>query len=461
MSVNTSERSSLSQEQTRFSGPGFSSFTPRSLGNIPAVAMQRIFKPQWPDPERSIGDEYTPLISKTRTMKRCWAARGPAADAFAEICPELESLLNYRDDLDDQEDQSQIWAFTCCMIGRHQGRARPSIILHCRQTSICQKAIGIIMETKWWKSFKQKYPAFTFTIRSCAPRPIELADEVTLSNFQGLAGDVFAPGFKQSASNCCGLPIFILLPDGNSSSNQRLKSPDRNSSSLYRQATMGGIVRVGNELRGLTVAHSFHILSQDDAIIDEEEEVTFFDDESEDEAIDATSIDSIMGDVDKKDDADQVKGQGKNKPRTRSSKLGSQSSESSANSNPDTSIFTTLPDFDAPRLGRLVESSYQHANNTLDWAIFSIERPLDIDSNFVLNTGRQPFRLKRIVEIAPSSDSCWRQSQDVCVAKKENEIVTGRMACAKFFLRLPGRPGFAETRQLLLSEPLGWYSVTH
>lgn len=137
-------------------------------------------KPKWPDPQSSLGVEFTPLRQHLKIRRR-WDAQGEALKAFYEIAEELKIFKARRDDLDQFEGKSAIWGWTCCMYGRAPHDARPAIVVHCDSKSCCERVVREIQLTQWWNQFHSRYPAFSFIVSSKAPRPIALGGATKLA----------------------------------------------------------------------------------------------------------------------------------------------------------------------------------------------------------------------------------------------------------------------------------------
>lgn len=250
-------------------------------------------KRTWPNPEISLGQEFTPLRHRLK-VKRRWGAIGPAKDAFLEISEELQNLKSLRDDLDELEDKSAIWGITCCMVGRFPEDARPSIVVHCQSKACCERIIKAIESTLWWTEFKEKYPSFTFVIDSKAPRPIylsgvtndprpsfgsdlplrrsprlgnnrrvrsasqseerrseyseidtNLSSQLETISETGISTETDMTEYINEDGTFCGRPILYSFKNSHGSQHQR-------------KATLGGIWIVGGVAYGLTVAHPFY-----------------------------------------------------------------------------------------------------------------------------------------------------------------------------------------------------------
>jgi hypothetical protein len=130
-------------------------------------------KPTWPDPLDSLGDEWRPMRQHMK-KKRRWAAIGPAANAFLEICDELKNLKEVRDDLEELESKAWPWGWSFCMAGRSPDNAKPYIVVHCESRSCCVRILQVIENEAWWKRFHDKYPSIGFVIDKKAPRPLLL-----------------------------------------------------------------------------------------------------------------------------------------------------------------------------------------------------------------------------------------------------------------------------------------------
>jgi hypothetical protein len=209
----------------------------QSKTTLPALSVKMLLSAKWPDPELSLGRQYKPLMDKLKRTKLCWGAQGPALDAYNEISDKIWELLNERDDLDEGADGSYPWGHTCCMVGRRREQARPTIVVHCRSKTCCRNIIDLIQETRWWKEFHEKYPAFGFIVAMSAPWPVRFGKELQQSS-----DDFYFVYMPENTDLLCGSSIFF-------------GSAEVNSLEGCRRATLGGIILVGGIPHGLTVAH--------------------------------------------------------------------------------------------------------------------------------------------------------------------------------------------------------------
>jgi hypothetical protein len=168
----------------------FSSSAIAIFENSPANPLKGMVlraKPKWPDPQSSLGVEFTSLRQHLKIRRR-WDAQGEALKAFYEIAEELKIFKARRDDLDQFDGKSAIWGWTCCMYGRGPHDARPAIVVHCDSKSCCERVIREIQLTQWWNQFHSRHPAFSFIVSSTAPRPIALGGATNLATYYSEEG---------------------------------------------------------------------------------------------------------------------------------------------------------------------------------------------------------------------------------------------------------------------------------
>jgi hypothetical protein len=197
-------------------------------------------KPRWPDAEASLDLQCNTL---GKTGRPCWFVKGPARAAYLQICHPIRDLLEQRDDWKDGAVKDMPWGFDCFMVGlvaRSAARARPTIVVHCRNVDCCHRAIRIIQASELWLAFIRLYPAFQLMSRNRPPRP--LAGSLWDSE---AALDNVVYGNTRLISHTIATPVYF-------------KVPAVPALVAFRQATMGGTILVGGQARGLTVAHAVH-----------------------------------------------------------------------------------------------------------------------------------------------------------------------------------------------------------
>ena len=111
--------------------------------SLTAMALKRK-RPCWPEPEKSVGRRY-PYSTSSGFM---WEAVGPACDAFKDICPEINKLLEtWSEELAKGEDGSPAFSYGIWMVGRDPAHAIPTIILGCVSRRVRTRAEAIIKQS--------------------------------------------------------------------------------------------------------------------------------------------------------------------------------------------------------------------------------------------------------------------------------------------------------------------------
>lgn len=152
---------------------------------------------------------------------------------------------------------------------RSAAKARPTIIIHCRNVDCCHRAVKIVRHSELWGNFLSGYPAFQLMSCDRPPRPLaqdpleqinEQSDEVYIKT--GLASHTFAN------------PIFFKLTTESGVVD-------------FRRATMGGTVLVDGKARGLTVSHACHTAPFDESggSADEDEVESIWSDSEEEQNV--------------------------------------------------------------------------------------------------------------------------------------------------------------------------------
>ena len=197
-------------------------------------------RPKWENVEASLDRQCKPL---GKTARPCWFVKGPAREAYLEICYPVRDFLYQRDDWREGAAKDMPWGFDCFMVGqvaRSAAKARPTIIIHCRNVDCCHRAVKIVRHSELWVDFLKQYPAFQLMSRDRPPRPLardfRRRDDVE-SGFvyidTNLTSQTFATHIFFKLTTVPGVVGF-------------------------RQATMDGTVLVDGEAKGLTIAHALH-----------------------------------------------------------------------------------------------------------------------------------------------------------------------------------------------------------
>ncbi|KAN0098333.1 hypothetical protein V8E51_013996 [Hyaloscypha variabilis] len=221
----------------------------------------------WPSPELSTGDSCSPL-----GKNKCWEVIGPALAASVDILKGVKGLLDSRAEyLHEREPKTCFIAFGVYMMGRHESRANPTLLISCERKPPRQKAVKLIRESSILRD------AAGFRLADCNRLPLCTASPVLLGG-----GDLSAYGLFDnlttnelyciSTSNTCGMPLYTRVDND---------SKDDNYSQV---ATFGGFVSVQNTIYGISTVHSFVENSGLQTSPNEENECEFeFDDQLEGE----------------------------------------------------------------------------------------------------------------------------------------------------------------------------------
>ncbi|KIM96249.1 hypothetical protein OIDMADRAFT_59318 [Oidiodendron maius Zn] len=200
-------------------------------------------KNPWPDPQLSIGESWCE-IGKTR----CWEAVGPAQEVAGKILRHIKDLLeSQHEHLNEGVCVPRALLFGLYMIGRAIEQARPTIIFSCENKAQRQRAMKVVRGSL----LLDAYPAVLLAESSRPPRlsrePQQLGDICWDYDVQmppapetsTLSNRLVYYSHPQSSSH--GIPVII-------------KSTEESLTS--RKCTLG-IVRIGDKLFGITVAHAF------------------------------------------------------------------------------------------------------------------------------------------------------------------------------------------------------------
>ncbi|RFN50496.1 hypothetical protein FIE12Z_5259 [Fusarium flagelliforme] len=179
----------------------------------------------WPEPELSVG-RYIGKVGKVGN-ELCWAAKGPARDAFATLAPKIKAYLER-----SVEPVSSWVTWSIYMFGKSEKTASPAILFCCevvahrKQVRSAIKDSGILNE---FPGIKTAHMA----------RPPDFNQLVQLAN----DGTDQRPVFASLTSNPCGMPLFV-----ESSMDDR---------TCCKQATVGGIIQLSDKFYYTTAGHVF------------------------------------------------------------------------------------------------------------------------------------------------------------------------------------------------------------
>ncbi|KAI9764567.1 MAG: peptide-N4-(N-acetyl-beta- glucosaminyl)asparagine amidase [Geoglossum simile] len=205
----------------------------------PATSRTVANAPRWLNPPGSIGEKYQPLGNF-----RCWEAKGRAREDFLRVYKDIKLILELNNDyLNRGERVPCHLMFSMYMIGRSEADALPTILFTSNNKRARRKAVKLIR-----KHIKQTdFPYIVLAESSHPPQgsqALQLLGSDPVYDLPPADAGQNTVYVSDPPSSLCGVPIFI-------------GRPGTKSLSTARKATMGGVIPVGGECYGLTVAHAF------------------------------------------------------------------------------------------------------------------------------------------------------------------------------------------------------------
>ena len=218
-------------------------------------------KPQWPEPEASIGRSFQPL-----GFNKCWEVKGPARELSDRILPEIRTILaRCGEDLNARESVPLLVLLCMYMTGKDERTAAPTVLFSCQSRTLRRKAMKIVKKSNLFQTLELE----GVLLAESAKPPMSLASDDERSYLSSMETEQTTNIYivpPQSMDNLCGISIFI----------QHETQP----LTFTRVATMGGILQQGDNYHGLTVAHSF--LRAEGAQLSSEDSFEFSYDDSDD-----------------------------------------------------------------------------------------------------------------------------------------------------------------------------------
>ncbi|RDW76977.1 hypothetical protein BP6252_05030 [Coleophoma cylindrospora] len=332
-------------------------------------------KATWPDPESSAGESFGVL-----GKYQCWEAIGPAGNipqstAFRNIRPLLESRYEY---LHEGLSVPRALSYELYMIGKVKQEAQPHIIFICESKLSRERALELVSES----GILEAYPGLL--LGECSRAPILSQPAIPLALLApvldvSICGESKGGPVLESAQNvyyldpllnAYGFRIFVEVLGGGP----------------RREATAGGIIRIGDRLFVLTVVHTFFDSpSREKADVSTPMEFSLaLDDDSDDEDIEGNEFisqrsealeplpSSNLGLVHNVHSASSLL---RHESRSESSTWASQSFDFNQSS-PD----TTRHENSLYLLGSLSNERELHTGIGLDWALVPLYRGVSLRS---------------------------------------------------------------------------------
>jgi hypothetical protein len=225
---------------------------------------------EWPCPHLSLGSKCSPF-----GKKECWEVTGPAELISGGIFSAVRSLLNSRVEyLNEKEPKPCFIMFGLYMIGDDEAHANPTLLLSCERKVPRRKAMKLVRE----HGILAEKPGVRLA-ESVRP-PLVLRPPILLGSpeqrwceFSGKPDTIYWSPRRTT----CGIPVYGQNLFGS-------------SLIFWYQATIGGVVCLGDRAFGLSTAHSFHRADMGLAAPDDDSDFEFsYDDWDENAEVDEFS----------------------------------------------------------------------------------------------------------------------------------------------------------------------------
>ena len=401
------------------------------------IPIRRQNKQRWPCPRDSIG-AWIRAIGKRH---HCWAAIGPAREAFDQLGKEIKDYLEC---CSNPVQHTVTWSIY--MIGRNRDSVTPTVIFSCSEPKPRKEIRRIIKES----GILDKYPG------------IETGDSSSPPDFDKLVllavGDIMENGLLPSVA--AKKVDRSILPENSFARTILIINYDGHSRSL-RKSTAGGIVRFKDRVFYLTAAHPFAEATSLKPV--DPENVAFecdFDGQSDtnsedddDVNIDITSRESLTPEDAREqygsslDDDSDISTQAASSTFTHGTK---QSPPHFSNSIGESSSITR--DKDVPRqpldgpmsfelAGDLALTSSNGPNPSLDYALVEIKDPnFPLIQESSLDYGSVGSRLRCLQKANNISENV-----NVVATTSSEGILRGKLSATPSYMRLPNSKTFQAT----------------
>lgn len=221
-----------------------------------------IKKKTWPNPQNSIDFSCGRLGGIP-----CWTAKGDAQSLFEEIEDGIKELLDsHMDDIAMCQTSREAVGWSMYMMGRDISHAKPVFVFDCLDPMTRAKVVSIVKKSKLWKHTVELNPALGLASHARGPQACGFG--ANIADMPDNSAEVYS---DETHNDLCGAQIYVHVSQDSS----------------LRVATLGGIIRVGEVLHGITVAHVFDLeyVPQSQNYLDDDDEFVFEDDmEMEDES---------------------------------------------------------------------------------------------------------------------------------------------------------------------------------
>ena len=182
---------------------------------------------------------------------RCWEPIGPAKEKFDEISHQIKSLLDSRGEyLSEGVCVRRLLIFEMYMIGRSEELAKPTIIFSSENKTQRQRARKLVRES----GILSGCPGIGLGESS---RPLRLSKTPKPLGEQSISSDDIEMPICASSSSVPDASIWYSSQlSGMRCTSITIKTEGAEALVSIRKSTLG-VVCIGDELLGLTVAHAF------------------------------------------------------------------------------------------------------------------------------------------------------------------------------------------------------------
>ena len=373
----------------------------------------------WPEPELSVGR----LIGKVGKVgnELCWAAKGPARDAFATLAPKIKAYLEK-----SVEPVSSWVTWSIYMFGKSEKTASPAILFCCEVVAHRKQVRSVIKDS----GILNEFPGIKTAHMARPPdfnQLVQLADESSDQR----------PVFASLASNPCGMPLFVEPSTLNGT---------------CKRATVGGIIQLSDKFYYTTAGH---VLSSDTVPSHTEDEVG--DDEFEiDDDDEVDEVDEVASAACEKNWLAQANA-GTMSPRYASSTIQPPFSPSiqdvqAIRAEPQCKSRRVLEEGPSPstflppqHLGYVYLSSLDESPSDLDYALIEVTRTIHCTANKIdasAFSAKGEATIQHVVTDGP---------KDVKIlASTSRGTLTGVMSGTPMYARLPNSSMYQDVYNILL-----------
>lgn len=354
-------------------------------------------------------------IGKFGSKELCWEAVGPAREAFIKICPRIKEYLET-----GVETVSSWVTWSMYMVGKAPEVASPTILFCCEVSAHRKLVRNVIKES----GILDLHPGIK---TGHASRPPDFNQLVRMAEVGSqLAPNFIIEGRAPSRVNACGMSLVI--------------KSDTAGCDHDRNATVGGVIQLGEQFFYFTADHAFHTINEeesDDSFseTDCDSEFSIDEDSTSDDAEEEMRRDSV--EIGKLTIQDGI-GSGSTPRRSELPKI---------DPNPRDKVEQQGPrmNLEAFRLLPVSISSGTDPVTNLDYGLIEVSNPDHKVPNSVLYSGKR-LDIQNIVSDGP---------KDVTILGVTSRgILIGRLSGTPMYTSLPTTNTYQEVYSSFFDSPL-------